>query len=47
MKRCDRALKRKGYKQVSSSVEGAIHTTSTLKNKKGEVVRTIDRWWHK
>jgi hypothetical protein len=45
MRKQDRALKLKGYRQVDLKTDRAIHTTSKLKNGKGKVVRTIERAW--
>lgn len=47
MKKQDRKLKLKGFHQVSLGTEGAIETTSHIKNKKHQVVRTIMRAWAK
>ena len=45
MKKQDRALKLKGFRQVNPNTEGAIVTTSRLKNKKKQVTKTITRGW--
>ncbi len=47
IKKRDRALKRKGYHQTNLKMQGAIRTTSNLKDWKGEIVRTVERAWIK
>jgi len=47
MKKHDRALKAKGFHQVSPKADRAIVTKSILTNKKGVAVRMIERGWWK
>jgi hypothetical protein len=47
MKKCDRALKLKGWHQVDTRTDGAVRTMSWLKDSNGNKTEMIERAWSK